>query len=687
MNGVSETNGLEPNGRDSNLEHQEMMPGDLLGNENQKYIRLMEALSKLRDLGIEQEYTLPQIIVCGETSVGKSSVLESIIQIPFPRSHQLCTRYVTQVTIKPGSRRSIRVRIQPDLSRPQNELLKLRAFSKYHDGPNYAEGLSNLMRKADTEILSGSSTSNRIVKDKLLIEVCSPQSPHLTLLDLPGLISNDQSDSGAIKATEDLVSQYMAMPQSIILAVITATTHLNNQKVLELIKQHDPSSERTLGILTRPDLAEERSKQEWVKIIQEDDETFRFKYGWHVVRNRTTEELDNQTPQEDRDQKEKQELSQHPWKSVLKKNLGIRRLRARLCDMLFSRAEPEIIKLRSTLQTRLTEVTEELNDLNGNQLPDDELLEVFRETAKRLRDKTLGYAKGEEEPDGLKLSRFSRSGPLFLRSRVIEQDDHFRDIMIKYGHAWETTIKLSPLHPDDDVGSIKPLDANPAAIKWLPKPRIPKNRDTEVADTVKMLNESRDISMPGFYTAHRINSLFWELSEPWNQIAREHISSIHLCCKQYFKVITPISFAKSDRISAKGFRNSKKVASLFIKEHINTELDKCRNNALHELQKLEEDREGFAKNGIIQFLRDLRDHVQGRQFQSVMQAFDDNQHNTKSSHLDKSIYAKRANFWKQEHEAKVTAEKFLAALDSHYRVSLNIICNSPWGCSALFGFY
>ena len=46
-------------------------------------------------LGIEQDFPIPQIVV-----MGKSSVLEAISSIPFPRGTGLVTKCATQISMK-----------------------------------------------------------------------------------------------------------------------------------------------------------------------------------------------------------------------------------------------------------------------------------------------------------------------------------------------------------------------------------------------------------------------------------------------------------------------------------------------------------------------------------------------------------------------------------------------------------
>ncbi len=63
---------------------------------NGKFADLLKTLSELQALDTKHELDLPQLVVCGEQSVGKSSVLEAISNVPFPRANAKCTKFVTR---------------------------------------------------------------------------------------------------------------------------------------------------------------------------------------------------------------------------------------------------------------------------------------------------------------------------------------------------------------------------------------------------------------------------------------------------------------------------------------------------------------------------------------------------------------------------------------------------------------
>ena len=61
---------------------------------------LLSAIDRMREILHGQKVTLPEIVVVGDQSVGKSSVLEAISGIQLPRAQNICTRCPLELRMK-----------------------------------------------------------------------------------------------------------------------------------------------------------------------------------------------------------------------------------------------------------------------------------------------------------------------------------------------------------------------------------------------------------------------------------------------------------------------------------------------------------------------------------------------------------------------------------------------------------
>lgn len=67
----------------------------LIQLQSKDYEEILNVIDQLRSEGISKYVNLPQLIVCGDQSSGKSSVLEAISGLGFPTKDNICTRSET----------------------------------------------------------------------------------------------------------------------------------------------------------------------------------------------------------------------------------------------------------------------------------------------------------------------------------------------------------------------------------------------------------------------------------------------------------------------------------------------------------------------------------------------------------------------------------------------------------------
>ena len=309
---------------------------------------LLDSIDCLRSQGISHYVSLPQIIVCGDQSSGKSSVLEAISGVPFPTKSNLCTRFPIELVLRKTSHIGVSVSIIPHESRSESEQLSLGGFYEKLDG---FDGLPTLIENAKAA-LAISTHGRAFSKDLLRVEVSGPDRPHLTIVDLPGLIHSEtkQQSASDIELVQDVVQAYIKEPRSIILAVVSAKNDYANQIVLKLACTADKKGDRILGVITKPDtlIASSESEAMYVSLARNQDVEFRL--GWHVLKN-----MDSETGEwllADRNVKEEEFFSQGIWEDLSRSLLGINKLRNRLSKVLFRQIAAELPSLIDEIEIK-----------------------------------------------------------------------------------------------------------------------------------------------------------------------------------------------------------------------------------------------------------------------------------------------------------------------------------------------
>lgn len=61
---------------------------------------LLDKIDQLFACNVGEYIDLPQLVVVGDQSSGKSSILEGLTKLKFPRNSGLCTRFATQILFR-----------------------------------------------------------------------------------------------------------------------------------------------------------------------------------------------------------------------------------------------------------------------------------------------------------------------------------------------------------------------------------------------------------------------------------------------------------------------------------------------------------------------------------------------------------------------------------------------------------
>lgn len=294
-----------------------------------KHTQLLDTVDTLRGNNLGKYVEIPQIVVVGDQSSGKSSVLSAISQVQFPARGNICTRFATELSLRVADEPKLEATIRPHEDETEDIKEHLGAFkitqTEFDKLPEIIEAASKHMHIAEGQ--------NFYSRHTLSIKISGPSVPQLTLVDLPGFYTfgRDNQPIEFAEVVKELAKEYMENKNSIILAVIAASYTTANQRILELIKQSD-FSERALGIITKPDLMPRGgdSEAEILDLLKNRGSTF-MRYGWHVLRNiGEGEAMDF----EERDAQEEVYFAQKLWRNIPQNDRGIATLRKKLCDVL-----------------------------------------------------------------------------------------------------------------------------------------------------------------------------------------------------------------------------------------------------------------------------------------------------------------------------------------------------------------
>ncbi|XP_018304493.1 dynamin-1-like protein isoform X2 [Mycetomoellerius zeteki] len=216
---------------------------------------LIPVINKLQDVFNTVGATvlqLPQIVVLGTQSSGKSSVIESLVGRSFlPRGTGIVTRrpLILQLVYTPKDDREHRS--------AENGTLDLEEWGMFLHTKNKIYKDFNDIRaeiEAETDRMAGANKG--ICPEPINLKIYSMSVVNLTLIDLPGITKvpvGDQPEDIESQIRE-LVLKYICSPNSIILAVVTANTDMATSESLKLSKDVDPDGRRTLAVVTKLDL-------------------------------------------------------------------------------------------------------------------------------------------------------------------------------------------------------------------------------------------------------------------------------------------------------------------------------------------------------------------------------------------------------------------------------------------------
>ena len=320
--------------------------------------KLINIANKLSSLFTNKSIKIPQLVVVGTQSSGKSSLINGILNMNIlPTGKNMVTR--TPIKLELLYHSAVTTCIQ---------------FGNYEDSifKKHKEFvLKRLTEDTETTIRENiesftktyAGSEKGISYKEIVIKITSSDVPNLTLIDLPGLVMvacTDQGQPEDIKdQIKDLIKHYIIQENTIIMGIMPARCDIEVDSALELIKQYDKNGSRTIGIMTKIDLMNENTDiGNYLK--NEISNDLKLNYGYFAIKNKNNNEISYK----EHNKLESQYFNNHPVYSQMEKNnMGIINLSIYLSNILLNQIKLLIPTIQSQLMENLLQINNELNKL------------------------------------------------------------------------------------------------------------------------------------------------------------------------------------------------------------------------------------------------------------------------------------------------------------------------------------
>ncbi|KAL3977917.1 C-terminal binding protein [Sarotherodon galilaeus] len=353
----------------------------------------IDLIDKLRSLGVEKDLALPAIAVIGDQSSGKSSVLEALSGVALPRGVGIVTRCPLELKMTRKKK-----------GEGWYGKISYRDYKEELKKPSLVE---KKIREAQDKLV-GNETG--ISSDLISLEIASPDVPDLTLIDLPGItrvaVSGQSEDIG--EQIKRLIQNNIRKQETISLVVVPCNVDIATTEALRMAQQVDPEGERTLGILTKPDLVDKGTEENMVKIVH--NEVIPLKKGYMVVKCRGQKEITEKVSLSEALKNEEAFFKEHAHFQTLfdEGQATVPKLAEKLTLELVHHIQKSLPRLDDQLQKKLKQTRANLDKLsNGPPSNAIERLGFLIDRVSAFTQDAISLTKGEELKCGYNSSIFS----------------------------------------------------------------------------------------------------------------------------------------------------------------------------------------------------------------------------------------------------------------------------------------
>ncbi|KAL2068602.1 hypothetical protein VTL71DRAFT_14939 [Oculimacula yallundae] len=526
----------------------------------------LQKIDELYALRLDQYVSLPQLVVVGDQSSGKSSVLEGLTDLPFPRDSGLCTRFPTQIVFKRSTSESKVVSIMATHGQQKSRADAIAKFGKRQVTSLDERAFSDLLAEA-SECMGiapigkqEDSHADSFSHDILKFELSGPEFENFSVVDLPGIFRKPtpgQTSKADIPLVREMIAKYLGNPRSIILAVVPANVDIATQEIIQMAEDADPGRQRTLGVLTKPDLVDRGAEDKIMELVTNREGSAKFDLGYTIVCNRSQSDLS--ISHSERNARETAFFNTQPWSAIPKERAGIKALKLRLDKLLVDVTRQNFKAVAVDVQRRIDKLKGKLDNLGPARLtPNDQRIHLIR-IATDFRDIATKAVDAHYSRDPCFEADVFR-----LATNVMEINTSFSETIAVQGctrrfrrGSGDTTTAQKDKEAEDAQNEIESSSAesvrtptstsssqNDECFLTYPElrslvgqcPPHPHRTKTNIMHWIEEKHKRSKGFEIGTINPSLLPSLFLEQSRGWGFFARKHveaiIQSIHIFCHE-----------------------------------------------------------------------------------------------------------------------------------------------------------
>ena len=402
----------------------------------------------------------------------------------------------------------------------------------------------------------------------LKIELFGPLNSHLSVIDVPGIFRTTTDGLTSDKDKDlviNMVRRYIKHKRTIILAVLPANVDIATQEILSMAEECDPHGQRTLGVLTKPDLIDKGAEGDIIDLVK--GRKRRLRLGFCIVRNRGQNERNNSISE--RNRKEADFFEKDTFSAVPANRLGIPALQSRLRDLLNEITQREFPHVKTEIHSMLSRCESELQNLGPSRQSETERRNYLLEMAVKFQDASRQAMEARYSSTELFINEIMR-----LATRIVAKNEDFAREMSEKGHKVDFEEKDSQSQMKSEGGEESEnedekeddnesaggfhmqalmtdlIQAYPELHQVLQIEHEPLRSDEDVIVWIRRAYESSRGLAIGSFEPSVLSELFREQTVNWEGIVMKYINAIivliHNFCQTLLSYLCPDGNVKAN---------------------------------------------------------------------------------------------------------------------------------------------